>query len=343
MLTILSVAYPLATVGPDAVGGAEQVLAMLDRALVAAGHRSLVIACEGSFVAGELLAIPAQRGPLDDAARAAAQETVRRILATTRADLIHLHGVDFEAYLPPPGPPALVTLHLPPSWYGQPALNPDRAETWLHCVSHAQHRALQEQRHTPAVLPPIPNGVDVRALGAVRHAKRDYAITLGRICPEKGQHTALQAARQANIGLLIGGQVYPYAAHERYFAEQVAPLLDAKRRFLGPLGFARKRRLLAGARCLLVPSTAPETSSLVAMEALACGTPVITFPSGALADLVDHGRTGFLVGTAAEMADAIAQAGAIDPETCRQAARHRFDQAGTIAAYLAAYHRLVAL
>ena len=63
--------------------------------------------------------------------------------------------------------------------------------------------------------------------------------------------------------------MFPYPAHERYFQTEVVPLLDGRRRFLGALGFARKRRLLAGARCLLVPSTAPETSSLVTMEALA--------------------------------------------------------------------------
>ncbi len=77
VLTVLSVAYPLAPVGPDAVGGAEQVLAMLDAALVAAGHRSLVVACAGSAAAGRLLPIPAAP-VLDDAARARAQAAVRR-------------------------------------------------------------------------------------------------------------------------------------------------------------------------------------------------------------------------------------------------------------------------
>ena len=84
------------------------------------------------------------------------------------------------------------------------------------------------------------------------------------------------------------------------------PRLDRRRRFLGPLGFARKRRLLAAARCLLVPSLARETASLVAMEALACGTPVIAFPNGALAEVVEDGRTGFLVENTREMAAAIA-------------------------------------
>ncbi len=340
MLTVLSVAYPLAPVGPHAVGGAEQVLSTLDHALVAAGHRSLVVACEGSVVADELLPIPAPLGPLDSVAREAAHAAVRHWLARTPADVVHLHGIDFAAYLPPPGSPVLATLHLPPSWYAPAALNPQRAATWLHCVSATQHEALQPLPHTACVLPPIENGVDVLALGAVRHGRQDYAITLGRVCPEKGQHTALQAAHRAGVGLLIGGQVFPYPDHAAYFTAEVAPLLDGRRRFLGPLGFARKRRLLAGARCLLVPSTAPETSSLVAMEAMACGTPVIAFPSGALASLVEHGRTGFLVDTAETMAAAIAQASQIDPALCRATARERFGQDRMIASYFAAYRQL---
>ena len=340
MLSVLSVAYPLAPVGPGAVGGAEQVLAMLDEALAQRGHRSLVVACEGSRVAGTLLSIPAQSAPFDEAARERSQAAVRAVLAewSPRVDLVHLHGIDFDTYLPPPGPPALVTVHLPPGWYAPGALAPTRPRTFLNGVSASQHRAMPQ---SPCILPPIGNGVDIAALGAVRHGRRNYAVALGRICPEKGQHIALQAAHAAGVGLLLGGVVYPYPAHQRYFEEAVAPLLDGRRRLLGPLGFARKRRLLAGARCLLAPSSAAETSSLVAMEALACGTPVIAFPSGALPDLIEHGRTGFLVQSAAEMAQAIAQAANLDPETCRRVAAERFDRRNTIAAYLDLYERLV--
>jgi hypothetical protein len=71
-LTILSVAYPLAPVSPDAAGGAEQVLAMLDRGIVEGGHRSIVVAQDGSRVAGTLVPVPAIAGELDDAAKARA-------------------------------------------------------------------------------------------------------------------------------------------------------------------------------------------------------------------------------------------------------------------------------
>jgi glycosyltransferase involved in cell wall biosynthesis len=340
-LTVLSVAYPLAPVGPDAVGGAEQVLAAIDRALVRDGHRSLVIAQAGSRVAGELLPVPAEAGPLDGAAKARVRERHRAAiagaLARHRVDLVHLHGIDFPDYLPHPGPPALATLHLPPDWYPPEVFRPGRPDTWLHCVSASQHAACPE---SPALLEPIENGVPVDALRA-RHGRRRFALTLARICPEKGVHLALDAARRAGIPLLVAGEVFPYAEHVRYFREEVEPRLDRLRRFVGPLSFARKRRFLTAARCLIVPSLVPEMSSLVAREALACGTPVVALARGGLPDAVDHGRTGFLVDDLDGMAQALGRVDGIDREACRRAARERFSLDVMQARYLALYRRLV--
>lgn len=339
-LTVLSVAYPFAPVGPDSVGGAEQVLSALDRALVRAGHRSVVVACEGSDVAGSLAPVPAPTDLIDDGVRDEAwlrhRAAIAGALARWPIDLVHLHGIDFSAYLPAPGVPVLATLHLPPAWYSAEALRPERPDTWLHCVSDAQHAACPPG---PRLLGPIENGVPYAALQA-RHAKRSFALVLGRICPEKGIHLAIDAAKLADIGLIIAGDVFGYEAHRRYFNEEVRPRLDARRRFIGPVGFARKRRLLSAARCLLVPSLAPETSSLVAREALSCGTPVVAFPNGALAEAVEDGRTGFLVDDVAAMAEAIGRAPTIDPVACRQVARERFSDERMIASYLGLYGQL---
>ncbi|WP_245572914.1 glycosyltransferase [Lichenihabitans psoromatis] len=340
-LTVLSVGYPLARVSTASAGGAEQILACLDRAIVAAGHRSIVVAPEGSLISGELHPIEPPREPFDDAAKALAQRRTRVAIDTVRAsgpiDVIHLHGIDFPAYLPGAGVPVLATLHLPSAWYPADALAPMRPDTWLHCVSDSQHQTCPP---SGAMLPPIPNGIAVEAFAATRHRKRGFALFLGRICPEKGVHLAIEAARRAGLRLVIAGETYPYAEHQLYAEREIRPHLGPSCRFIGPVGFTRKRRLLGAAQCLLVPSLAAETSSLVAREAAASGTPVIAFRVGAMAETVRDGQTGFLVEDVAAMAEAARQAVSLDPDLCRAVARAHFSDIVMTTSYLDLYARL---
>jgi glycosyltransferase involved in cell wall biosynthesis len=339
-LTVLSVAYPFAAVSSDASGGSEQVLTHLDRALVEAGHRSLVIAPEGSMVMGELIALEAVPGPLDDQAmrqgRALCRQALTRAIDQRAIDLVHFHGLDFYFYLPAPGLPILTTLHLPIDWYPQSALRPSRPSSWFNCVSATQHSAVANNPH---MLAPIGNGVDVERLNVVRRP-RGFALVLTRICPEKGIHLAIAAAKQARMPIVIAGEIFPYAAHHDYFDQEIAPGLGADCRFIGPADFAQKRQLLAEAQCLLVPSLVEETSSLVAREAAAAGTPVIAFARGALPEAVVHGVTGYLVETVEEMAAAIPLARRIDPEACRLIARQRFSHKAMVRAYFGHWQML---
>lgn len=346
-LTILSVASPFTAVGTENDGPCEQVIAAIDAALSRAGHTSLVLAPEGSVVTGRLLPLPrvhaaAQGLPLADATRSA---VLRRLAATVAeavqrhaVDLVHLHSRDFAALLPPAGVSTLATLYEPLNRYPAGSLMPMRPGTYLHGVSAEQQRAAPPEVR---LLAPIPVGVPVDRLH-IRVPKRRFAVCLGTIERDNGFHIALDAAREVDIQLLLGGELSRSPDEQRYLHEEIRPRLDTKRRFLGQIGFARKRWMLGAARCLLVPGRTPDLTGLAALEALACGTPVVAFPTGALAEIVEPGVTGYLVEDAAGMARAIEDCETIDPEACRAVARARYSLDGMADRYLALYDDLVA-
>jgi len=338
-LRILNVAFPFAPVGPDAVGGAEQVLTQIDAALVLEGHDSFVVACKGSKALGQLReTIDVPHDITEDmkrkvylSYRAAIQDAITEF----DVDLVHFHGVDFQEYLPDATCPMLATLHLPLNYYPGSIHNLPK-NVWLHCVSEPQQRgAVRDARW----LSPIENGVPIPS--RTEHARRNFVFALGRICPEKGFHYALEAAKRANVRCYLGGEVFPYQTHMNYFEKEIRPREDRWRRFIGPVGVGRKKRFLSAARCVLVPSRAAETSSLVTMEAMAHGTSVIAFRSGALPSLITEGITGFIVDSVEEMAEAIHWAEEISPETCRKVARERFSLERMTHQYLDRYEELI--
>lgn len=171
--------------------------------------------------------------------------------------------------------------------------------------------------------------------------KNRFALMLSRICPEKNLHAGLDAASLAKVPVLLAGRVYPYQEHQLYFEKEIRPRLHCGRaRLLSNVGGDQKYKLLSRARCVLLPSIAEETSSLVAMEAAAAGTPVCAFPSGAIVDIIEEGRTGFLARNVSEMAEAIDNASAIDPQTCRAQAAARFPLARMVEDYFTLYRAL---
>jgi glycosyltransferase involved in cell wall biosynthesis len=338
-MTVVTAAYPLAHVGCGAVGGAETIASAIESAVAARGDRSILIAREGSSARGTLVPIPARDGPIDEAARHEASLLMRRaieyVLAQFNVDVVHLHGFDFGTYVPASEVPTIVTLHLPVEWYPVTTLKAMADRVHYVCVSGSQHRSAASFGLATAL---VENGVSLFSAAPV--TRHHYVVALGRICPEKGFHEALDAAALANVELVLAGRTFSFREHERYFKEVILPRLDGRRRFVGPVNRAEKIRLIGRARALLVPSRAPETSSLVAMEALALGTPVIAYPSGALSEIVEHGTTGFIVRDVNEMAAAIRAAGVIDPDACRRAAAVRFSGSRMVDEYLALYERI---
>src|SRR6185312_9253284 len=109
----------------------------------------------------------------------------------------------------------------------------------------------------------------------------------GRICEEKGPHMALDIAAQANLPIVIAGQIYPFSYHQQFFVREVEPRLrtNAKATWINCPSDELKRKLLRESAALLITSQVDETSSLVAMEAAASGTPVVAFRKGALLEV----------------------------------------------------------
>lgn len=338
-MNFVSVAYPLFPVTPDSAGGAEQIIFLLERELVARGHRSVVIAAAGSRISGQLIATPTARGEITDAVREEAQrshlECIESALERFPVDLIHFHGLDFHAYVPRTPVPKLATLHLPLDWYPQSIF--EQRDVTLCRVSESQ----AQRAPNGLKLPVIPNGIDVCRY-RIDPQRREYLLWLGRVCPEKGADIALRVAHRLDLPLIVAGPVHAFAYHQAYFSERVHPLLDVQRQYVGAIDLEQKVALLAAARCVLIPSLAAETGSLVAMEAISSGTPVIAFRSGALPEIVQNGVTGFIVDSEEEMDEAVKRTVEISPTRCREEALRRFDAARMVDGYLKLYKEMVA-
>jgi glycosyltransferase involved in cell wall biosynthesis len=297
--------------------------------------------------AGRLFPVPLPEwGSLEEADRAWCRErfhaAVSRALASEHVDMVHAHSMDLFGFEFPPEIPLLITLHLPIEWYPRESVEKYRDQAQFCYVSETQRRKGLATFGDAGV---IENGVDVQPLQC-EVKKGDFALVMGRICPEKNAHSALEAGTKARVRVIIGGHVYPYRSHQRYFLEKIEPQLagsepPADHRFVGPLSPERRQLMLAQAKCLLHPTLAPETSSLVAMEALAAGTPVIAYRSGALTEIVEDGVTGFLVNDVDEMAEAIGKVDKISPAVCYEAAKRRFSKERMIERYFDLYRRIL--
>jgi glycosyltransferase involved in cell wall biosynthesis len=145
------------------------------------------------------------------------------------------------------------------------------------------------------------------------------------------------------IPLVLAGQVYPFSYHQQYFDREVSPRLSSGSvSFINPPMRAEKLQLLSNARALLITSCAEETSSLVAMEAMACGTPVVAFRHGALSEVVRDSVTGFIADNLDGVYESLANIETIMPLACREHVVRRFSAARMADEYARIYSELTA-
>jgi glycosyltransferase involved in cell wall biosynthesis len=164
--------------------------------------------------------------------------------------------------------------------------------------------------------------------------KGDYLLFFGRIHPDKGAHEAIQIARRVGMKLILAGIIQD----QNYYHAEIVPYLDDQRiTYIGSVGPQQRDRLLQDAYALLHPIYFEEPFGLSVVEAMACGTPVIAFNKGSMAEIIDDRQTGFLVNNVDEAVERIPMIQNIERQRCRTWVEAKFSQERMVADYIEVY------
>jgi glycosyltransferase involved in cell wall biosynthesis len=242
-------------------------------------------------------------------------------------DLIHSH-YDFMAltYTRLVKTPVLTTIH----GFSSPRIMPvyeKYRDGYFVSISHADR--------VPGLnyLATVYNGIDL-SLYPLQESGGDDLVFLGRIHPDKGVHLAIELARRTGRRLIIAGIIQD----EAYFKEQVKPHVDDRNIcYAGSVGVAGKNELFARARALIHLNTIPERFGLVLAEANAAGVPVIAMDLGSCREVIQDGKTGFLVTSVHQAVEALERLPEIDRRACRQRVQRCFSIETMVEAYEQVY------
>ncbi|KKS76022.1 MAG: Mannose-6-phosphate isomerase, bifunctional enzyme [Candidatus Azambacteria bacterium GW2011_GWA2_42_9] len=182
----------------------------------------------------------------------------------------------------------------------------------------------------------INNGIDINEY-QIGKGRREFLLAIARILPDKGQDVAIKVSRQTGLPLIIAGDIWD----KKYFHEKVEPHIDGKKiKYLGPVDFETKIKLYQGAIALLVPVEWEEPFNLTMVEAMACGTPVIGYNHGAIAEVIKDGETGFVVSNVEEMTEAVKKISGINKNICRDYVKDNFNIEKVIDGYEMIYKQV---
>ena len=331
---------PLAeAVPPKLYGGTERVIWWLTEALVDLGHDVTLYASGDSVTSARLVAGAPKAlrlAGINDHTASTLVMLDQVLRDAARYDVLHFH-VDFLHYpsFRHLAGKCVTTLHgrldLPDFW---PVFDAFR-EMQLVSISDHQRLPVPDANFISTVyhgLPPNLIGFDPKG--------GDYLAFIGRISPEKRPDRAIEIAKKTGMKLKMAAKVDP--ADRAYFREAIEPLLDDPLiEFIGEIGDADKPAFLGGARALLFPIDWPEPFGLVMIEAMAAGTPVIAWPSGATPEVIEHGRSGFMVESIEQAVAAVAAAGCLSRAGVRAAFEARFSVERMARDYVELYKTMI--
>lgn len=329
-------------VPPKLYGGTERVVSFLTEELVALGHDVTLFASGDSVTEAELEAVWPRALRLDSSIRdPIAPQMLLMEAARRRADefdVMHFH----MDYLPfslfsRQRTPFVTTLH---GRLDLPELQPMFKlfpNVPVVSISDSQRRPLPQAHYVGTVHHGVPTGL----LTPQEGVKPEYLAFLGRVSPEKGPDRAIRIARACGIPLKMAAKVD--SADQLYFDAAIRPMLARGGvEMMGEISDAQKPAFLSGAVALLMPIDWPEPFGLVMIEAMACGVPVIAFNRGSVPEIIDDGRTGFIVDDEIGAIAAVSRLRDLSRKSVRAGFIARFSARRMAEDYLEIYRNLVA-
>lgn len=361
-------------------GPIETVIYNLDKGLQELGHRSLV-ACSGdSRISGEgYTTLDHSFKEYWTTNTLLQRHEIRRhlVLSLERArrvdiDIVHLHDPAMTEFIfkgmVACAAPVVMTLHVPAEeegsfWRWNRSLVGSSAVYFVP-ISDFQRR---QNRGLINMQDVIHHGIDPEGFPpAGPPGKQDYLFSIGRITRDKGQDKAIEVARRTGSRLVVAGNVQNKkedqdffeslrptfdlvikgdfsVADEHYYDRVMRPILASDRRiiYVGEVNSGQKKLWYQHARATLFPIQWGEPFGLVLIESLASGTPVVAFRRGSVPEIVNHGKTGFVVDTLDEMIEAVKAIRLIDPGDCRRHVQDHFSINTMARKYASLYRQLL--
>lgn len=333
-LRIAMVAPPFYEIPPRTYGGIEAVVAQLVDGLVDRGHDVTLLAAAGSRTRARLIATVeepqwARLGRPEPELLHAAR--VARHLSALQPDLVHDHSAVGPAFARDRSVPTVVTSHGPATgpWGEYLAAAGDAMH--LVAISRAQINLTPDLPWRAVVH----NSLDASTI-PFRAEKEDYLIWLGRLCPDKAPHLAIDIARRAGRRIVLVGKCNE-PDERAYFDAEVRPRLGPAVEYHGEVSAEAKYDLLGRAAAFVFPLQWEEPFGMVLLEAMACGTPVLSLARGAVPEVVVDGVTGFVRERPADLDELVDRLDQLDPRECREHVARRFGPERMVTGYEQVY------
>ena len=335
-------------------GGIERLIMGLKKEFDKLGCENKVIAPEGDNIIGDILpTLPEsywtstnRNSQYSNSANLVFSNLAHlskaiEYINSSDAEIVHDHNGKLFPFLRLLNKPLLTTLHGPSDWFW----NPEIYQSWMENNHfNAVSKAQREDYNFLKIDYIVPNGLDLKSF-PLGEGKGGYLFSLGQICKNKGQHLAIEIAKKSGRKLIIGGIVSddPTDSEDRrYFEEEIKPHIEkGKVEFIGPLNDVQKKYYYKNASGFLMPISCNEAFGLVLIESLACGTPVIAYNRGAIPEIVEDNKNGFIARDVNHAVELTNRLNEIDRKYCRDSVIEKFDIEKVAQSYLRVYEDII--